>query len=122
MEGNLSDIGSSREDGIIPRTIRKLFQELDGPMHTESQVTVSMLELYNEDIRDLLSSADTQKDISIFEVSSKFIVKNITERPITSAAKGLEIMKGGVKKRMTAATNMNERSRLDIIYKKKALS
>jgi hypothetical protein len=108
MEGNLN--GERREAGIIPRTIRKLFQEL-GPMNVENQISVSMLELYNEDLRDLLSSAKDPKPVKIFEEDNKFIVKNITEHPITSAEKGLEIMNTGVKRRMTAPTDINDKSR-----------
>src|SRR5436305_5237946 len=45
--------------GIIPRAIRKLFFDLDGKKEAnpsfESEVYVSFLELYNEDLIDLLN-------------------------------------------------------------------
>ncbi len=43
--------------------------------------------------------------------SSGVKVQNVYEELIINAAQGLEIMKTGVKKRITAATNCNEKSR-----------
>ncbi|CEP11189.1 hypothetical protein [Parasitella parasitica] len=107
MEGDLTDDDGrpANKAGIIPRTIYDLFEKLPG----NSYVTVSMLELYNEELRDLLCASDTQKPLKIFEENGMAKV-NCQEYNISSVARGLEIMKLGVRKRMTAATNCNEQS------------
>jgi hypothetical protein len=115
MEGDLGETsagGYGKNAGIIPRTIYNLFEDpgLRGKKH---HVMVSMLELYNEELRDLLCASDDQKPLNIFEDrdGTGIKVQNIQEQLISSASQGLEIMKAGVKKRMTAATKCNEKSR-----------
>lgn len=112
MEGDLSEDegGHGRNAGIIPRTIRQLFQELK-QRDPENHVMVSMLELYNEELRDLLCFSDEPKPLNIFEDGTGVVVQGIKEHAITSVERGLEMMKSGVKKRMTASTNINDKSR-----------
>ncbi|KAL7324390.1 Kinesin-related motor protein, variant 2 [Mucor circinelloides] len=107
MEGDLTETDGSygKNAGIIPRTIHDLFEKLPNDSH----VTVSMLELYNEELRDLLSASDNQKSLKIFEENGSAKV-NCQEYHISSVARGIDIMKIGVRKRMTAATNCNEHS------------
>ncbi|KAI8377144.1 kinesin motor domain-containing protein [Choanephora cucurbitarum] len=110
MEGDLGQTDkttAASNAGVIPRTIYNLFRMLD---NREAYVTVSMLELYNEELRDLLSAENDSTEVKILDNGSSVIVKGVKDHPITSAANGLEIMKRGVKKRMTAATNCNEKS------------
>ncbi|GAA5815445.1 hypothetical protein MFLAVUS_008954 [Mucor flavus] len=111
MEGDLSEDegGHGRNAGIIPRTIRQLFQELK-QRDPENHVMVSMLELYNEELRDLLCFSDEPKPLNIFEDGTGVVVQGIKEHAITSVERGLEMMKSGVKKRMTASTNINDKS------------
>ncbi|KAI8097850.1 kinesin-domain-containing protein, partial [Gilbertella persicaria] len=112
MEGDLrqSVRGSAANNaGVIPRTIYNLFRILD-KQEKEAHVTVSMLELYNEELRDLLSAENDRTEVKILDNGSNVIVKGVKDHPIITAEDGLEIMKRGVKKRMTAATNCNEKS------------
>ncbi|GAA5801870.1 hypothetical protein HPULCUR_007326 [Helicostylum pulchrum] len=111
MEGDLSEDegGHGRNAGIIPRTIRQLFLELKN-RDPENHVMVSMLELYNEELRDLLCFSDEPKPLNIFEDGTGVVVQGIKEHAITSVERGLEMMKSGVKKRMTASTNINDKS------------
>ncbi|KAG2211660.1 hypothetical protein INT47_008757 [Mucor saturninus] len=101
--------GTEKQEGIIPRVIKELFLELkkkDPACH----VTISMLELYNEEIRDLLAFSDDQKVYNIYEDGTGVKVQNLREHEITSVERGIDMMKHGVKKRMTAATNINDKS------------
>lgn len=112
MEGDLEEVEGlqERNAGIIPRTIRKLFDELK-TRDPKSHVMVSMLELYNEELRDLLCGAEGErKPLSLADDGTGTTVKNVKEIPIASAKKGLEIMKEGVRRRMTAKTDKNEKS------------
>ncbi|CAO3698775.1 unnamed protein product [Rhizopus stolonifer] len=70
-----------------------------------------MLELYNEELRDLLRLNEESKPLHIFEDGTSGVkVQNVHEVMIADASQGLDIMKSGIKKRMTAATNCNEKS------------
>ncbi|KAI9264798.1 kinesin motor domain-containing protein [Sporodiniella umbellata] len=110
MEGELSDTDDKPviNSGIIPRIIYDLFQNLK---RKEDTVKISMLELYNEELRDLLRQNEDSKPLNIFEDSASGVkVQNAHEVLITNASQGLDIMRSGVKKRMTAATKCNEKS------------
>lgn len=59
MQGDLAfnSVGEPSSDaGIIPRTLHRLFTLLDAS-GSEYSVKISFVELYNEEIRDLLSSS-----------------------------------------------------------------
>ena len=53
MEGNLKN---SDDYGIIPRSAIKIFEDLRQPQYSNHTIFVSYLEIYNEDLCDLLSS------------------------------------------------------------------
>ncbi|CEG65458.1 hypothetical protein RMATCC62417_02246 [Rhizopus microsporus] len=112
MEGDLENANGkpAPNAGIIPRIICDLFECLNG-RDGEHIVKISMLELYNEELRDLLYPGDENKTLNIYDDAQNGVkVSNIHEEVIISAAHGLDIVKTGVKKRMTAATNCNEKS------------
>ena len=52
MEGNLKN---SDDYGIIPRSAIKIFEDLRQPQYSNHTIFVSYLEIYNEDLCDLLS-------------------------------------------------------------------
>ena len=58
MEGRQDD---SVLKGIIPRAIEHIFRSIEGTPDKQFLVRASFLELYNEDIRDLLSKNIKQK-------------------------------------------------------------
>jgi hypothetical protein len=51
MEG---DTTSEEHQGVIPRAIRDIFQRLNSERYIESSVKVTYLEIYNEELGDLL--------------------------------------------------------------------
>ena len=57
--------------GIIPRSLHHLFEELEKQKVQEFSVRVSFLELYNEELFDLLSSVEDNSKLRIFEDSSR---------------------------------------------------
>ena len=54
-----------RKTGVIPRAVRKIFETLEAKSK-EYSVRVSYLELYNEDLADLMAAEP--KNLRIFEV------------------------------------------------------
>ena len=115
MEGERSkedDVCSWEDDptaGIIPRALHQLFETLSTES-TEHTVRVSFLELYNEELYDLLSPLDDTTKLKIFEDTTKkgsVIVGGLEEITVQTKAEIYEILKKGSAKRQTAATLLN---------------
>ncbi|KAI1771878.1 P-loop containing nucleoside triphosphate hydrolase protein [Hypoxylon cercidicola] len=121
MYGNISDHTLLPDDaGIIPRVLNSLFHKLDSLPSSptsgaapENSVKISFIELYNEELRDLLS-VDDKLNLKIFDGDSKrgaaTVVQGMEERHITSAKKGIELLRDGSHKRQVAATKCNDLS------------
>ncbi|CAI7649641.1 unnamed protein product [Penicillium crustosum] len=112
MSGDMTDtLGILSDDaGIIPRTLYALFHKLED---TESTVKCSFIELYNEELRDLLSYDDSTK-LKIFENEKKgghsTMVQGMEETYIDSASSGIKLLQTGSHKRQVAATKCNDLS------------
>ncbi|KAG0048767.1 kinesin motor protein cin8 [Gryganskiella cystojenkinii] len=113
MEGDLRDnFGEcSRDAGIIPRTLYQLFAILER-RETEYTVRVSFLELYNEEIKDLLVPEDDRKAVKIFDNLKKQgpLVQGLEEVAVFNATQGIEALRRGSAKRTVAATKSNDKS------------
>lgn len=114
MSGDMSSILPLPDaSGIIPRALHSLFQKLENE-EAENTVKCSFIELYNEELRDLLSHDESVK-LKLFEDSSRkshsaTMVQGIEETHIDSAAKGLDLLRTGSHKRQVAATKCNDLS------------
>lgn len=115
MSGDMTEsLGLLAPDaGIIPRVLQSLFNKLEAD-GTENCVRCSFIELYNEELRDLLTPDDNAK-LKIFDDISKkghasTIVQGVEERHITNAAEGIERLKEGSLRRQVAATKCNDLS------------
>lgn len=78
----------------------------------EYEIGVQMVEIYNEQVRDLLSSATTQKRLGIWNSTQPngLAVPDASMHPVTSTANVLELMNLGLTNRAVGATALNERS------------
>ncbi|RDL31163.1 Kinesin-domain-containing protein [Venustampulla echinocandica] len=99
--------------GIIPRVLYSLFTKLDTD-DAESSVKCSFIELYNEELRDLISPDDNAK-LKMFVDDSKkghssTIVQGMEESHIGSAVDGVKLLQEGSRKRQVAATKCNDLS------------
>eukprot|EP00043_Microstomoeca_roanoka_P030255 m.25527 g.25527 ORF g.25527 m.25527 type:complete len:599 (+) comp9877_c0_seq1:118-1914(+) len=95
--------------GMIPRAVEQLFQrqaelEVKGWRYT---FQASMLEIYNEEPRDLLTSDDTAPKPTI---SWTVPVSNLTEVTVGSPEDVYELLKQADQNRKTAKTAMNAHS------------
>ncbi|KJX97798.1 kinesin family protein [Zymoseptoria brevis] len=117
MSGDITDtLPIPEAAGIIPRVLHTLFDRLgeDGAEKCEHSVKCSFIELYNEELRDLLSVDDHTK-LKIFDEANKggrttTLVQGMEESHIKSAAKGLKLLRDGSHKRQVAATKCNDLS------------
>jgi kinesin family protein 11 len=100
----------AHEAGIIPRVLFKLFNELNSKGYDHS-VSCSFVELYNEELRDLLDD-DESKKVRIFDDASKrgVTLNGLSDCYITSAMSGLKVLQQGLQKRQVAATRINDLS------------
>lgn len=117
-------IGVKEEDlGIIPRVIRMIFDEKEARRHkAEIIIKCSFLEIYNEELHDLLErnmSSSTmvnqilpqKKEISIREEKNGTIsVYGLKEMTVTSAEEMASALDMGSSQRVTACTLMNSSS------------
>nr|XP_033329936.1 kinesin-like protein Klp61F [Megalopta genalis] len=104
---------SDSSAGMIPRSLSHLFDELQLLEAQEYTIRVSFLELYNEDLFDLLSATDDGSKIKLYEDTSKkgaIIIHGLEEITIHSKSEVYKILEKGLEKRQTAATLMNAQS------------
>jgi hypothetical protein len=107
-----SIVGSSssdEEEGLIPRALKHIFQKLhDDTTGMISSVRVSMIEIYNEDCKDLLHTDISPKDIMIREdKDGRIFFTGAREEAVSSASAALQFLERGNINRTTAETSMN---------------
>ncbi|RKP07732.1 kinesin motor domain-containing protein [Thamnocephalis sphaerospora] len=111
MEGDLDDL-EGYHAGIIPRTLQRLFDVLESDT-SEYSVRLSYSELYNEELRDLLSPVHDDRKLRIFEDASarrRVVIEGLEEVLVGSARDGIHWLRQGSNKRKVAATKCNENS------------
>nr|POE77339.1 kinesin-like protein bimc [Quercus suber] len=117
MSGDISDVLPIPDGaGIIPRVLHTLFNKLgeDESEKSESSVKCSFIELYNEELRDLLSTDDHSK-LKIYDEANRngrstTMVQGMEESHIKTASKGIQLLREGSHKRQVAATKCNDLS------------
>ncbi|XP_039086224.1 kinesin-like protein KIF11 isoform X1 [Hyaena hyaena] len=96
--------------GIIPRTLHQIFEKLTDN-GTEFSVKVSLLEIYNEELFDLLNpSSDVSERLQMFDDPRNkrgVIIKGLEEITVHNKNEVYQILEKGAAKRTTAATLMN---------------
>ena len=115
-----SMIGNAENPGIMPMSIRGLFAELGAREGVkEFLVRVSYLEIYNEEIKDLLSTGHPPGGLKIAEDPSRgCFVRDLTEEVATDAECISHILARGEKKRSYGCTEMNANSsRSHVVFK-----
>jgi kinesin family member 11 len=106
--------------GIIPRVLHSLFSRLDSLPNSpksgnppENSVKVSFIELYNEELRDLLAAEENPK-LKIGDGDGKrgptVLVHGMEEKYISSFHHGIRHLRHGSHKRQVAATKCNDLS------------
>ncbi|KAJ9602284.1 Kinesin- motor protein [Cladophialophora chaetospira] len=115
MSGDMTDTFGLLSDaaGIIPRVLYSLFQRLETD-EVECSVKCSFIELYNEELRDLLASDDSVK-LKIYDDANRkshsaTMVQGMEESHIKTAAAGIKLLREGSHRRQVAATKCNDLS------------
>ncbi len=105
--GNLEQ-GMGGEGGIVHMAANDIFSQIARTQERNFLVRVSFLEIYNEEVRDLLG--DTSKTIHIREDPRRGVFVQSQEEIVTNFDDLLQVLVHGDKSRTFAATGMNERS------------
>ena len=111
MIGDLIDDASH---GILPRTLKHAIAAAKKPQE-EALIQVQMLEIYNEELRDLISLSP-----SINSKSNKIQIRNdaacgtvvlgLESVKISTYAEAIECIQGGMRNRTVSETKMNKAS------------
>ncbi|XP_023734306.1 kinesin-like protein KIN-5C [Lactuca sativa] len=107
------------EAGVIPRSVKQIFDTLEG-QNAEYSVKVTFLELYNEEITDLLAPEEISK-LGVEDKQKKLLplmedgkggvlVRGLEEEIVTSASEIFTLLERGSAKRRTAETLLNKQS------------
>ncbi|KAI7818010.1 P-loop containing nucleoside triphosphate hydrolase protein, partial [Gamsiella multidivaricata] len=113
------DRGSSSE-GIIPRAMTQLFQDARRPPSVypgyrtpppKTIFRVSFVEIYNEDLIDLLVKGDFRPPVTIREdTKGNIFWTGVQEIVVTSVEEVIHLLWFGSQNRQTHSTEMNEKS------------
>ncbi|TNM90700.1 hypothetical protein fugu_002989 [Takifugu bimaculatus] len=108
-----SMVGYGPNKGLVPKLSERLFQDIKGNLQTrQCQVFFSMLEIYNEQVLDLLVRGPRSSGgLRVREEQQRgFYVEGLRTVPCESAAQVDQLMEQGTRTRTTAATHMNANS------------
>lgn len=105
--------------GIVVRAVHHLFDGVKmriqeaiekNQVAPEFKITAQFLELYNEDIIDLLDNVNQSKQIKIHQDNGKIQMAGVTNRSVGSVSEAFDCLKVGALSRSTASTQMNTQS------------
>jgi centromeric protein E len=115
------------EPGIVPLAVRDVFDSIEKCPEREFRVRVSYLEIYNENLLDLLACSPSEMDddsqgsktLRIQEDPERGIVVNgLKEERVQNVAQVQKVLEIGQNNRHVGATNMNARSsRSHVIFR-----
>ena len=102
-------LGNDENPGIMPYTLKELFEEIKLYPEREYKIKLWYLEIYNENIRDLLTNNSENLELREDPIRG-LIVNGIIEKETNSTEDILSLLKKGNKNRTTEETDANEAS------------
>ena len=101
-------LGSQTEIGIMPRSVSDLFKILQNYKSKEFKIQISYIEIYNEEIRDLLGD---REELKLHEDPVKgVIIQGVKELSVDNIDNFYDLLYKGNQKRTVGKTNANEAS------------
>ncbi|NXJ02922.1 KIF27 protein, partial [Psophia crepitans] len=108
--GHIASVAEN-EKGIIPRAIQELFQRISEKHDIDFHVKVSYIEVYKEELRDLLELETSVKELHIREdEKGNTVIVGAKEFQVECADEVISLLESGNAARHTGTTQMNEHS------------
>ncbi|XP_031214448.1 kinesin-like protein KIF27 isoform X5 [Mastomys coucha] len=99
------------QKGIIPRAIQEIFQSISENPSIDFKIKVSYIEVYKEDLRDLLELETSMKDLHIREdEKGNTVIVGAKECQVESVEDVMSLLQVGNSARHTGTTQLNEHS------------
>ncbi|RHY34671.1 hypothetical protein DYB32_000744 [Aphanomyces invadans] len=118
--GNSAFVSNPDERGIIPRVLQEMFARIEAKTSDgrgyRTELKLRFLEIYGEEIRDLLSqfgngTLDTSSKVNLKEIQNGQVqVQGAREEDVHSADECIRLLDKGTYCRTTGATEMNSES------------
>ncbi|XP_067121658.1 chromosome-associated kinesin KIF4 [Centruroides vittatus] len=106
--GTSSALESEENVGIIPRAVKDIFNTINEITDAKCSVKISFLEIYKEEIFDLLNNNKDKDSITIREnFDGSIRIVGLTETIASSLEETMQLLETGTLTRTTAATAMN---------------
>ncbi|QPG76590.1 hypothetical protein FOA43_003982 [Brettanomyces nanus] len=112
------DVNSEKSEaaGFIPRILHYLFDNIESNGNADTIIKCSFVEIYNEELKDLLSCSKNCSRLRIYEHKGKnkldpsIKIDGLEEFQIRNSNDGFSLLRQGMARRQTAATKMNDLS------------
>ena len=101
---------------VIPRVLKDLFRTIDEEQRANKdakfEVKVSFVEVYNEELKDLLNlkSLANSEPLNIREENNTIRVDNLSEITVNNALSTIKLLEKGSSLRVVGGTAMNDQS------------
>jgi len=96
--------------GLVPRSARRLFERM-GDTSAEFEVECSFLEVYCEQISDLLRTKGRKQILQVRESPSQGIyIDGLSRKPVRSTSDVVQVLRTGLRMRTAAVTRLNQHS------------
>ncbi|CAL1536848.1 unnamed protein product [Lymnaea stagnalis] len=103
--------GDEDDMGVIPRVLRDIFQHIKEKDEIEFTVSISYMEIYNEDLNDLLCPLNQREPLTIREeVNGGIKIHGLKEVGVRTFEETMRCLTEGSQSRTTGATAMNNTS------------
>lgn len=99
-----------KDEGVIPRATRELFRLIKEKPPGTHNVEVSVVEIYNNDIRDLLSGDPNAKHDITTGSDGSLNVPSLTSKPVERVVDVMSLVQFGLRTRRETATMVHEHS------------
>ena len=90
-------MGTEKDPGVNIRSILELLRVCEERTTVDYSMCVSMVEVYNETIRDLLTESNGSQPLNIQMRNKQLIITDVTEIEVKSAADIKTIMETGIR-------------------------
>ncbi|KAI0319856.1 P-loop containing nucleoside triphosphate hydrolase protein [Amylostereum chailletii] len=103
--------GTGEDPGVIPRAVQAVFAQKEAMTGANVSVSVSYMEIYRDEVYDLLVQRDTAPKLPVREDrAGQVFVANLSSNPVSCYAEFDSVYTRANKQRSVGSTNLNDKS------------